>query len=222
MDLILNINPQAKIQKFAYDITDPQYREEINAIANSSDVLIMATDSESSRFLINEIALTLTKPLFYAGVYDRGKGGEILRIIPGQTACYGCLNEYIGRFNEALIEKKKIDYSVTPIETGKVEAVPGLSVDIAFIALFQTKLILTYLIHQIKPEYPDIEENLIVWGNTAFPGVFEKPLVIAKSILPPHPNCSICRGTGKIPSADDVTLFDLSQVEESEWKNDDQ
>ena len=52
-------------------------------------------------------------------------------------------------------------------------------------------MILTYLIHLVKPDYPDIEENLIVWGNTKFPGVFEKPLVIAKSKLTPHPNCTV-------------------------------
>ena len=38
---------------------------------------------------------------------DRGKGGEILRIIPGKTACYGCLNEYIGRLSETLLEEEE-------------------------------------------------------------------------------------------------------------------
>jgi molybdopterin/thiamine biosynthesis adenylyltransferase len=217
-DLILNVNPRASIQKFPFDIADSANRNTIIEVANQSDVLVMATDSESSRFLINEVALLTGKPLFYAGVYDRGKGGEILRIIPGETGCYGCLNESIGRLSEELIENKKIDYSVLPGESGKVEAVPGLSVDIAFVALLHTKMILTYLIRQINPDYPDIEENLIIWGNTTFPGVFDHPLVIAKITLPPHANCSVCRGTGLLPPEGTMTPIDLSQVEEVDWK----
>lgn len=218
-DLILNINPRASVQKFPFDISDPANRETIIEVANQSDVLVMATDSEGSRFLINEVALLTDRPLFYAGVYDRGKGGEVLRIIPGVTACYGCLNESIGRLSEELIENKKVNYSILPADSGKVEAVPGLNVDVAFIALLHTKMILTYLIRQVNPEYPDIEENLIIWGNTTFPGVFDRPLVIAKITLPPHANCSVCQGTGRLPSEGTTAPLDLSQVEEVDWKN---
>ena len=72
-DLILSINPRADITKFTFDIAAAENRAIITEVVANSDALVMATDSENSRFLINEIALQTLKPLFYAGAYDRAK-----------------------------------------------------------------------------------------------------------------------------------------------------
>ena len=68
-DLILSINPRADITKFTFDIAATENRAIIAEVVANSDALVMATDSENSRFLINEIALQTLKPLFYAGAY---------------------------------------------------------------------------------------------------------------------------------------------------------
>ena len=57
--------------------------------ARDVDLIIDGMDNFETRFLINDAALELGKPWIYAGCL--GSHGQVLPIIPGQTACLRCL-----------------------------------------------------------------------------------------------------------------------------------
>ena len=213
-DILKDTNPNVIIEKYNYDILEDQHEEDIRRVVEESDVIVMATDSEKSRYFINRLALQTNTTTFYAGASDQAKGGEILRIIPGKTACYGCLIETLGRLSQAMIDKEKVDYTVDPSTATASTAVPGLSVDVSMIGMLQAKVILMHLIHQVKPEYPVIEEDLLIWSNTVYEPYFPKALVLSKISIKPHKNCMVCGGTGTLQNVESEYFIDLDSIGE--------
>jgi molybdopterin/thiamine biosynthesis adenylyltransferase len=55
------------------------------------DLIVCATDSRESRRFVNHCAVRLSLPLVLAGIFNDGKIGEVIRIIPWKTACYECI-----------------------------------------------------------------------------------------------------------------------------------
>jgi len=53
------------------------------------DVVVDATDNFSSKFLCNDAAVATRRPLVHAGVLRFG--GQLLTVLPGETACLRCL-----------------------------------------------------------------------------------------------------------------------------------
>lgn len=63
--------------------------ENVERIVRPYDVVIDATDNPATKFLLNDAAVLLGKPLVYGGVV--GLEGQILTILPGRSACLRCL-----------------------------------------------------------------------------------------------------------------------------------
>jgi molybdopterin/thiamine biosynthesis adenylyltransferase len=61
------------------------------AMIESYDFIIDATDSPSTKFLINDVCITLDRPFAYGGVL--GMIGQTMTVLPGRTACLRCLFE---------------------------------------------------------------------------------------------------------------------------------
>jgi molybdopterin-synthase adenylyltransferase len=59
------------------------------SLAGEYDVLVDATDGTASKFLLNDVAVLLERPLVHGGVL--GFGGQLLTILPRRTACLRCL-----------------------------------------------------------------------------------------------------------------------------------
>lgn len=55
------------------------------------DVLVDGTDSIAAKFLASDLAVLCRRPLVHAGVV--GLRGQLLTIVPGESACYRCLFE---------------------------------------------------------------------------------------------------------------------------------
>jgi molybdopterin/thiamine biosynthesis adenylyltransferase len=53
------------------------------------DFVIDATDNAATKFLLNDVCVLLAKPLVHAGVV--GLYGQMMTILPGETACLRCL-----------------------------------------------------------------------------------------------------------------------------------
>jgi adenylyltransferase/sulfurtransferase len=62
------------------------------------DFVIDGTDSPSTKFLINDIAIATGTPFAYGGVL--GMRGQVMTVIPGRTACVRCLFEEVPDPNE--------------------------------------------------------------------------------------------------------------------------
>jgi adenylyltransferase/sulfurtransferase len=64
-------------------------RGNVAEILSAYDFVIDATDNPESKFLLNDAAVWLRKPLVYGGVV--ALEGQLMTILPGQSACLRCL-----------------------------------------------------------------------------------------------------------------------------------
>ena len=195
-DDILNINPDAQIEIFNNDITKDI--ELLDQILKGSDLVLPCTDNKISTFTINERLINFWKeqkisiPAVYAGAYKRAFGGDIIRVIPGETPCYDCV---IGSLKKTStwksMPKSKVVYS--DLESSEdFKAEPGLSLDVHFIVLIQVKLALLTLLRNSKSNLEDIKYNFILWGNRK-EWIFKEPLkcIFANTVY--RKDCYTCQ-----------------------------
>jgi len=79
------INPDVIVIKHDVRLTSMN----IDAIISNYDVIVDATDNVTSRYLISDCCFFHGKPLVEGGAV--GYTGQIMTIIPPDTACYRCL-----------------------------------------------------------------------------------------------------------------------------------
>ncbi len=161
---LLKINPKVniviinkKIEVISDDIDDK---------IKDSDLIIVATAADEE--IINNYSYEKQIPSIYSKVYPFGFGGEIIRVIPGITPCYECLNIY----KEELLSEKFPDAVFPKIKTVSYDEVeefghipiPALCVDMDFIVLITVKLSLDLL---KTNDYQTLNQsnNILIWGN---------------------------------------------------------
>ena len=64
-------------------------RTNIESLCDGVDAIVDGTDNFETRFLVNDAAVKLGIPWVYGGCV--GAGGQVMTILPGQTACLRCL-----------------------------------------------------------------------------------------------------------------------------------
>ena len=187
---IRKINPSCQIKTFEVDITSSP--DLVKSIITGSDIVLVCTDNNPSRYMINEYCLKENVPAIYAGAFERAFGGQIFRVIPHKTPCYDCV---IGSLQETLGDpqhhnKGPIPYSELE-DPSEFKAEPGLFVDVCFIALIQTKMALLTLLYgaEIAPE--DLPNDFILWGNKK-EWIFPDPFFCQFANVEFRENCSTC------------------------------
>ena len=83
------INPDLRVTPLSYDIT-AMPDELLELHFRDVDLIISTTDSFAAQAKTNEIALRFGKPAVWPGIYEGGKGGEVVFWHPG-LPCYRCL-----------------------------------------------------------------------------------------------------------------------------------
>lgn len=84
------INPEVEVHALTADFTtfsDEELRQHFGGI----DLLIMATDSFEAQAKGNQLALMLGIPAVFIGLYEEGRGGEVVFWHPGLDCCFRCL-----------------------------------------------------------------------------------------------------------------------------------
>lgn len=81
------IDPELEIEAFAVALEADNAR----ALIERFDFVIDGTDSPLAKFLINDVALGTSTPFAYGGVLTMS--GQVMTVIPHQTACVRCLFE---------------------------------------------------------------------------------------------------------------------------------
>lgn len=79
------VNPEVRVIKHDFRLTI----KNIDKVISSYDVVIDATDNVTSRYLISDCCFFQKKPLIEGAAV--GYIGQIMTIIPPETACYRCL-----------------------------------------------------------------------------------------------------------------------------------
>ncbi len=83
-----------RIEDFNKDIEIEIYKTRLNSenyrdIVNGYDIIVDCFDSFASKFLLNDIALDMEKPLVHGGVTEFR--GQVMTVIPKKTACLRCV-----------------------------------------------------------------------------------------------------------------------------------
>lgn len=194
-DAILNINPAAEAECFNVDVTEETAT--LEWMIENSDLLLPCTDSEESKYIINDVCIRLwhekgiSIPAIYAGAYERAFGGDVMRVIPGETPCYDCVIGSIQQL-ECFDSKPMESVAYSNIEsTEHYQAEPGLGLDIHFIALIQAKIALLTLLRNTESLLEDIPYNFLLWGNRK-EWIFPDPFKCIYANVHKRKNCPTC------------------------------
>jgi len=128
------INPHAVVNTLTDNIKLEEKREKFISLINNHDFIIGATDDMRVQSNINRIAYRLNKTSVYIGVYDEGKGGEVV-ICHSQSPCYSCITN---RF--PVDSKPGENYN-----TGRTKSVNAIGLDIMSVVTSAARIILGLL-----------------------------------------------------------------------------
>ena len=82
---INSFNPDINVEIYNLRLDENNYKN----IINNYDIVIDCFDSFKSKFLLNKICIENNKILIHGGVTEFF--GQVMTIIPGKSACLGCL-----------------------------------------------------------------------------------------------------------------------------------
>ena len=158
-DLMMNRNPDVHI-----DLRQGPIEEHWDCL-DDIDMLVVAVDDEQVKYAINEKCLEKRLSASYAGVYERGEGGDHVIIKPFDGPCYACWSEATREgVKIAMNSVGDLDYGLIG-ETGALAAEPGLWVSVTKIAGIQTSLILNELLRGTAAHH-EMPANTIIAANT--------------------------------------------------------
>lgn len=196
-EILLDRNESITVRKFDVDIME---FEELESEIKNATVVVLATDNDPSRYLINEICVRNKTPFVTARVFTRGIGGEVFSYRPNTEGCLACLEIVLQRtkyrkgIREIDLVSEEERNRMYGMEIEEIKDSPGLNVDISFITAFHTRFVLDALARPLKerPKYMQlISDNYIIWGNRpVLP--FDKDFQIQRIALKPQEGCKIC------------------------------
>ncbi len=205
-EVLRDRNLEIDVRKFEVDIME--FAELADEVQKAT-VVVLATDNEPSRYLVNSVCVENKKPFVTAKVFTRGIGGEVFRYKPGKSGCLACLEgvlqrtEYRTGIREIDLVSEEERNKMYGLEIPEIKDSPGLNVDISFITSFHTRFVLDEIASQLpeRPRYMEpIEENYIIWGNRPTPP-FTKNFQVQRITLSPQEECQICSEEKTVPMA---------------------
>ncbi|MGA5300094.1 HesA/MoeB/ThiF family protein [Nucisporomicrobium flavum] len=171
-DLIHGKNPALQVVTADVDIVrEPEAAQEA---IEGVDLLIAATDSDRSRFVLNQVALDNRIRAVFGRVLTRACGGEVLRVRPFEGPCLSCV------YTERFLAQRPREYSSrsearedAPAYVGDddLEATVqvGLASDIAPVSNLMVKLALVELSRGSAGGLDSLGDDLLadfyVWAN---------------------------------------------------------
>jgi len=196
-EVLLDRNSEANIDRIEADITNSA---DMEALIRETDVVVLATDNEPSRYKVNEICVRHEIPFVVGRVFTRGIGGEVFSYRPQLGGCLACLESVLQRtqYREGVREIDLVSEEerekVYGMEIPEIKDSPGLAIDISFIASFHSRFVLDAIARQLpeRPKYMNlIDENYVVWGNRPV-HPFNKHFQVQRITLDPQENCAVC------------------------------
>lgn len=186
-DLICRRHPEAEIEALAADALALGAHLE-QALAGAA-LVAACTDVEPPKHLLNRLCLQAGVPAVYAGVYERGVGGEVIRCAGGpEDPCYACIISVLKDSLAVGGEEAEPDYGIIAAD-GAPRAAPGLGLDVRLVALIHAKVCLLSLLGREA----ELAGNVVLFGTAAVPGLFPRPLASALLTVSPQADCLVCR-----------------------------
>ncbi|MEO1165789.1 MAG: ThiF family adenylyltransferase [Chloroflexota bacterium] len=219
-DLIKYRAPKATV-----DVREGRIEDHMDVL-DDLDMVVVAVDGEQVKYIINEALLERRITGIYAGVYERGEGGDIGLIRAYDGPCYACWSQELrAGFQQPVPgEDGALDYGMIGDE-GTLEAEPGLWVDVTKVASIQTDLVLNELLRgsDVSEEMPG---NTIVIANNRMEiveGAANEPHTSLWVEIQRDPDCLVCgdrvrlteEGKASVSLDDLMTNVGLSLSEEA-------
>lgn len=204
-DLIRHRNPEAEIVAVRGRAED--HRDLLTGV----DLVVAGVDGEASKYVINQVCLEEGIPAVYAGVYERGEGGDVCLIRPLAGPCYACWAASLR--DDAAVTKagaEELDYGMIG-PGGTLEAEPGLWIHVVRVAAAQADMALNELLRGASA-YRELPGNTVILANTALE-------ILDGEISPPHtalwaaverdPECLVCGGHAPREQSSSLSLDEL-------------
>ena len=163
---ILDRNPNASVERLDIDITTDDGIEKLSKVIERANAVLCCTDNKNSRLRVNRICLSHSIPCVTGLIYRTGFGGDSFLYDPGRTACYDCFLEQAEEISvERMMNSSKTiqdledEMSVARYgrESDPKYGLSGLSIDIQFISLLMSRMLLPVLLDSgINQEFRDL------------------------------------------------------------------
>lgn len=107
--------------------------EALGDLVRLADLTVATTDSPAAQFTLNEAVVVAGGRAVFAAAYERACGGEVVARVPDAGPCLFCAVGFRAGLTEALQphERRRAYQSA---DAHRLEAEPGLALDIGFIA----------------------------------------------------------------------------------------
>jgi molybdopterin/thiamine biosynthesis adenylyltransferase len=188
-DLIKQRNPNAQVEAVVGRLE--QNMRQLKDV----DLVVVGVDGERVKYEINALCRDSGVPAVYAGVYERGEGGDVVVIRPTtDSPCYAC---WAARLREDIADvvpgETELDYGMIGPD-GTIAAEPGLWSHVTRIASAQADIALNELLvgQPIHRTYP---ANTVILANVEmeiFEGIKVPPYSAQWINIPRDPQCLVC------------------------------
>ncbi len=176
------------------------------------DLVVVGVDGENAKYTINQVCLQHKLKAIYAGVYERGEGGDVVVIRPYDGPCYACWAEHL-REGMATGPVEELDYGMIG-KDGTLEAQPGLWLHVMSVAAVQSDLALNELMHG-TPLYKTMPGNTIIMANSEMEimdGVKNAPHTSIWITIQRDPECLVCGAAAKLVDQGAVKDMSLDEL----------
>lgn len=203
-DLIRQRNPNAEVSTRTGRIE--QHLDALDGL----DLLVVGVDGENSKYVINQACLERRLTAVYAGVYERGEGGDVTIIHPYDGPCYAC---WAAELRDELVKPDdtgELDYGMIGAD-GTLEAEPGLWLHVVRIASVQADMALNELLKGTEIHRP-MPGNTVILANTSLEiisGEISPPYSAVWATVERNPHCLVC---GSPAQEQESSLDDLMQA----------
>lgn len=219
-DLIRQRNPAAEVRTVVGRIED-----HLDLLAEM-DVVVAGIDSEGPKYTINQAAMEHGRVVVYAGVYERGEGGDVAIIYPDEGPCYACWAQHLREgLAEPSTDGEELDYGMIGPD-GTLASEPGLWLHVVRVAATQADLALNHLLVDTEV-HRDLPANTVVLANT-YLEIYEGQPVLPYTAewvrVARDAECLVCAHIHRDADTDtdDVTLDDLINLGNVTLEADDQ
>lgn len=118
--------------------------DQLDLLLKPADVVVAATDSPAVQFALNEAVVRAKKSAVFVGAWDQAAAGEILSVRSGQGPCLYCSVGFrVGVMPGLSLNERRVAYQSA--DENRLEAEPGLAVDITFLAAIAAAHVLALL-----------------------------------------------------------------------------
>lgn len=205
-DLIASYDLPSKVITHEQDVVEDA--SDLWKVMAQVDLVLCATDSILSRRLANYVAVRSGTPLVMACTFQNAGIGEIIRVRPGESACYECTRLALTKAGalQALPDAEEagshIPYGRETEHSEGAQAInQGSRADVAIVAALQSRVAISTLLTGEAAADP-LPSDYLTWGGRVVtdlsgPFNFERPFSTTWVHLELQDTCPVCGDIGR-------------------------